>query len=82
MHGTRNERVESVTTCRGSVSECGMGIGVGFFTSTTSFLRNPRVPRNRSYAQSWFLKILELRTFIYLMLTSPPGKVPNEKAGS
>ena len=49
VHGTRNERVESVTTCWGSVSECGMGIGVGFFTETASFLRNPRVPRNSSY---------------------------------
>ena len=52
VHGTRNERVESVTTCWGSVSECGMGIGVGFFTETASFLRNPRFPRNSSYAGS------------------------------
>ena len=40
---------ESVMTCWGSVSECGMGIGVGFFTETASFLRNPRVPCNSSY---------------------------------
>ena len=54
VHGTRNERVESVTTCWGSVFECGMGIGVRFFTETASFLRNPRVPRNSSYIGAMF----------------------------
>ena len=52
VHGTRNERVESVTTELVSVSEFGMGIGVGFFTENASLLRNPRVPRNSSYADS------------------------------
>ena len=40
---------ESVTICRDHSSQWGMRIRVGFFTETTSFLRNPRVRRNSSY---------------------------------
>ena len=64
VHGTRNERVESVTTCWGSVSECGMGIDVGFFTETASFLRNPRVPRNSSYKVCYAIRSCRTMTVI------------------
>ena len=41
---------ESVTTRRDHSSQWGMRIHVGFFTETTSFLRNPGVRRSPSYA--------------------------------
>ena len=43
VHGTRNERVGIIFLL------WGIGISVGFFTETTSFLRNPGVRRSPSY---------------------------------
>ena len=55
VHGTRNERVESVTTCWGSVS--------------ASFLRNPGVRRNSSYAKRVFF-LIYIEIFIHSNIAS------------
>ena len=50
-HRNSNERVGVCHNKSGLFSQWGIGIGVGFFTETASFLRNPGVRRSLSYPE-------------------------------